>query len=114
MRMTVLPRGPRGGFLVLLLGLTLTAGVAGQTPQPDSKAAAPPVKAGKASKPAKQPAVPAFKMVLEPKAMDLLKATSARLAAAKSMAFTATVGYEYPSKLGPPIAYTVRYDVTVR
>ena len=46
--------------------------------------------------------------------MDLLKATSARLAAAKSMSFTATVSYEYPSKLGPPIAYTMRYDVTMQ
>ncbi len=46
--------------------------------------------------------------------MDLLKATSARLAAAKSMSFTATVGYEFPSKLGPPIAYTMRYDVTMQ
>ena len=39
-----------------------------------------------------------IKMVLEPKAMDLLKATSARLAAAKSVSFTASVGYEFPSK----------------
>ena len=46
--------------------------------------------------------------------MDLLQATSARLAAAKSMSFTATVGYEFPSKLGPPIAYTMRYDVTMQ
>ena len=46
--------------------------------------------------------------------MDLLKATSARLAAAKSMSFTATVGYEFPSKLGPPIVYTTRYDVTMQ
>jgi len=46
--------------------------------------------------------------------MELLKATSARLAAAKSMSFTATVGYEYPSKLGPPIVYTSRYDVTMQ
>jgi hypothetical protein len=46
--------------------------------------------------------------------MDLLKATSARLAAAQSMAFTATVGYEYPSKLGPAIVYTMRYDVTLQ
>ena len=53
-------------------------------------------------------------MVLEPKAIDLLKATSARLAAAKSMSFTATVGYEFPSKLGPPIVYTTRYDVTMQ
>ena len=46
--------------------------------------------------------------------MELLKATSARLAAAKSVSFTATVNYEYPSRLGPPIAYTMRYDVTMQ
>ncbi len=66
----------------------------------------------KGSKEAKPPAP--TKMVLEPKAMDLLKATSARLAAAKSMAFTAVASYEYPSQLGPPILYTVRYDVAMQ
>ncbi len=30
------------------------------------------------------------------------------------MSFTADVGYEYPSKLGPPIVYTTRYDVTMQ
>jgi hypothetical protein len=30
------------------------------------------------------------------------------------MSFTAVVGYEYPSKLGPPIVYTTRYDVTMQ
>ena len=39
---------------------------------------------------------------------------SAKLAAAKTMTFTATVGYEYPSKLGPPIVYTTRYDVAMQ
>ena len=53
-------------------------------------------------------------MVLEPKAMDLLKAMSDTLARAKAMSFTATVGYEYPSRLGPPIVYTMRYDVTMQ
>jgi hypothetical protein len=46
--------------------------------------------------------------------MDLLKAMSARLAAAKTMSFTATVSYEYPSQLGPAIVYTSRYDVTMQ
>ena len=73
--------------------------------------AAPPAKP---AKPAAKDAPTDFKMVLEPKAMDLLKATSARLAAAKSMSFTATVSYEFPSKLGPPIVYTSRYDVTMQ
>jgi hypothetical protein len=30
------------------------------------------------------------------------------------MSFTATVGYEYPSKPGSPIVYTTRYDVTMQ
>jgi hypothetical protein len=60
----------------------------------------------------KQPAP--TKMVLEPRAMALLKAASDRLAAAKSMSFTAVASYEYPSQLGPPILYTVRYDVTMQ
>jgi hypothetical protein len=110
----MLPRGWRGWALVIAVGLLLAGGVAAQTPAPDSKPTPPPAKAVKAAKPAKRPATPEFKLVLEPKAMDLLKATSARLAAAKAMSFTATVGYEYPSKLGPPIVYTTRYDVTMQ
>jgi hypothetical protein len=93
----------------LVVGLLVAGGVAAQSP-PAAKAAAP----AKAAKPATKSAEPAFKMVLEPRATELLKATSARLAAAKSMSFTATVSYEYPSKLGPPIAYTMRYDVTMQ
>ena len=100
--------------LALAVCLFVTAGAAAQTPAPEAKQAAPQAKAPKSAKPAKKPAAPAYKLVVEPKAMDLLKATSARLAAAKSMSFTATVGYEFPSKLGPPIAYTMRYDVTMQ
>ena len=100
--------------LALVLGLLVTGAVTAQTPAPDAKAATPPAKAAKAAKPTKKAAAPEFKLVLEPRAMDLLKATSARLAAAKSMSFTATVGYEYPSKLGPAIVYTTRYDVTMQ
>ena len=77
--------------------------------QPAAKAAKPATKATP-----KKPAVPAFKLVLEPRAMDLLKAASAKLAAANTMSFTALASYEYPSKLGPPIVYTTRYDVTMQ
>ena len=52
-------------------------------------------------------------MVLEPRAMDLLKAMSARLAAAKTLSFTAVADFEFPSKLGPPLVYTTRYDVAL-
>ena len=76
--------------------------------QPAAKAAAPAAKAaaGKAT-------AAGFKSVVEPRALDLLKAAGARLAAAKSLAFTAVSSYEYPSKLGPPIVYSTRYDVTL-
>jgi hypothetical protein len=103
--------GWRGRAFALAAGLLMTLVASAQAPAPEAKAAAPAVKA---AKPAKKPVAPPFKLILEPKAMDLLKATSARLAAAKSMAFTATVGYEFPSKLGPPIVYTSRYDVMMQ
>jgi hypothetical protein len=100
----------RSCWWVLVVCLLAATNVAAQSVSPAAKPVAP----AKATKSAKQSAVPEFKLVLEPRAMELLKATSARLAAAKSMSFTAIVNYEYPSKLGPPIAYTMRYDVTMQ
>jgi hypothetical protein len=100
-----------------ILWLTLTMAVGAQTPAPSATSpakATPGRKAAPAKPAAKKPAADEFKRVLEPRAMDLLKAVSAKLAAAKSMSFTAVVGYEYPSKLGPPIVYTTRYDVTMQ
>lgn len=55
-----------------VVGLLATGGVVAQSP-PAAKAAAP----AQAAKPAKRSVEPAFKMVLEPRAMELLKATSA-------------------------------------
>jgi hypothetical protein len=54
------------------------------------------------------------KPALEPKAIDLLKAACSRLAASRSMAFTAVVTYESPSRLGPPLAYTTTSDVVLQ
>ena len=98
--------------VVAWLALVMAAGA--QTSAPDAMAATPPAKTSKAATPTKKMIPPEFKLVLEPRAMDLLKATCAKLAAAKSMSFTATVGYQYPSKLGPPIVYTSRYDVAMQ
>lgn len=56
-------------------------------------------------------AKPAAKPVLEPKALDLLKAMSDKLAAAKSLSFTALVTYEHPSRIGPALAYTTLSEV---
>ena len=102
-----------GRASMLVVGFTFAATVGAQSPAP-ATAPAKQAPAAKAVTPAKKPAASEFKLVLEPRAMDLLKAVSTRLAAAKSMSFTAVVGYEYPSKLGPPIVYTTRYDVTMQ
>ena len=91
--------------IVLALSIMAVTGAVAQT--------AP--SGGKPAKPAaKKQAAPVDKPALEARAVDLLKATSARLAAAKAMSFTATVSYEYPSRLGPAIVYTSRYDVTMQ
>lgn len=104
-------RGARRACVLPMASLMLAVGVMmGAQAQPrEAKPVNPPAPA-----PAKtRPAAPA-KMVLEPKAMDLLKATSERLAAMKSMTFTAVASYEFPSQLGPAILYTVRYDVAMQ
>ena len=96
-------------FLAACLMLVPSATTGAQAQPQGAKQAKPPGAVATKSR----PAAPA-KMVLEPKAMELLKAASDRLAAAKSMSFTAVASYEYPSQLGPPILYTVRYDVTMQ
>ena len=54
------------------------------------------------------------KPTLEPKAIELLKAASSRLAAAHTMSFTAVVTYESPSRLGIPLAYTTKSEVVMQ
>ncbi len=76
--------------------------------------AADPAPSARPAKVAKKPAAPAFKPIVEERAMALLKATSERLAAAKTMSFTATADFEFPSKLGPAIVYSMRYDVALQ
>src|SRR5208282_960256 len=94
-----------GRVLLVALSVLLTAPANAQTPQA----------ARKASRPAKASvqALPAPAPVLEPKAVEILKAACAKLAAAHSMSFTAVISYENPSRLGPPLIYMVRDDVTL-
>lgn len=56
---------------------------------------------------------PSAPEALEPRAIDVLKASSARLAAARTLSFTATAEYESPSRLGPPLVYTTISEVTL-
>ena len=89
----------------VLACLLLTNSALAQTNTPPAKPARP------AAKAAKPPRVP---LLVEQRAIDLIRSASARLAAAKAMSFTAIVDIEYPSKLGPPLAYPVRYDVAMQ
>ncbi|HEV3110349.1 MAG TPA: DUF2092 domain-containing protein [Candidatus Binataceae bacterium] len=88
---------------MLALGVLLAASANAQQPQ----ASKPATSSGKA---AAAPAEPA----IEPKAIEIIKAASNRLAAAHSMSFTAVVTYESPSRLGPPLAYTTKSEVTMQ
>jgi hypothetical protein len=99
--------------LVLVLGVLLVASANAQQPQ-QAPQGAKPAKSSKATKPSGKAAAPPVEPVLEPKAIDILKASCSRLAAAKSMTFTAVISYESPSRLGPSLIYTVRDDVTMQ
>lgn len=63
---------------------------------------------------AQQATMPDFEPGLDARALDVLKAASARLAAAKTMTFTAIVSYENPSRLGPPLIYSTKSEVTMQ
>jgi hypothetical protein len=51
---------------------------------------------------------------LEPKAIELLKAVSQRLAAAHTLSFTAVQLAESPSRQGPPLAYATKTEATLQ
>jgi len=92
------------GVALLAFGLLLIAAAAVQGAQPAAKAAKPPTKQ----------VVPMLDAVIETKAIDLLKAASSKLAAAKSMKFTAIASYESPSRFGPPLVFTTKSEVAMQ
>ena len=98
------------GAAALALALACAGSAAAQTAQTAQTAKNAQTPRAVAAKAAAQPAGP----IIEQRAVDLLRAASDRLAAAKAMRFTAVASYEYPSRLGPPILYTMRYDVALQ
>src|ERR1700728_1725218 len=60
------------------------------------------------------PAVAPFQPGLETRAIEILKAASARPAATQSMKFTGSVSHGGPSLLGPPLIYSTKSQVTMR
>ena len=102
--------GILGRMLLVAIGISFAVGSAGQ----QGPTAQPAPAAAKTAKPVKKSAAAVAQMVLEPRAIEILKAASARLAAAKSIAFTAVVSYENPSRLGPPLVYSSKSEVTLK
>ena len=107
-------QGKLRSALVPVLGVFLITGSAlGQTAAPQPKPSTSPApKAQKRSAPPNRvvPAPPA----LEPRAIDILKAMSEKLAAAHTLTFTAVEIFEHSSRQGNPLAYSTRYEVTLQ
>jgi hypothetical protein len=93
-------------LLMSLLALSMVAGVM------NAQTVAPPAKKS-AIKSKKLPATPP-KPDLEPKAIELLKAVSNRLAAAHTLSFSAVQIFESPSRQGPPLAFARKTDVILQ
>jgi hypothetical protein len=87
--------------MLVALGVALAANGNAQPSQPTPQAPTP-------EAPARA------EPTLEPKAIELLKAMSARLAGAHTMTFTAVSTYESPTHIGPPLAYTTISEVTLQ
>jgi hypothetical protein len=93
-------------LLMLLLAHSLVSVAAsGQTTSPPAK---------KKTTQTKNPPATPPKPDLEPKAIELLKAVSSRLAAAHTLSFTAVQIFESPSRQGPPLAYATKTDATLQ
>jgi len=88
-----------------MVGMFLLVGAAYSQSNPQ-----PPKKPAPHAKPAPAVAPPA----LEPKALAILKASSDRLAAAHSLAFTAVETYESPSRQGHPLVFVNKSEVTLQ
>ena len=92
--------------LVLLAMMSLIAGMgfaqnaAPQTTKKPSASKRPP------------PVAPALQ--LDPKALDIVKATSDKLAAAHTLSFTAVELFEQLTRQDVPLGYTAKYEVTLQ
>ncbi len=109
LRLTGVPRSSRLRFtlaIIAVLGGLSTQAASGQEASP-----------GAARSASSLVFVPSYflptKSELEPKAVELMQAMSATLAAAKTLTFTAIATYESPARTGQPLAYSSRFDVTL-
>jgi len=66
----------------------------------------------KKASPSTKPSQPALQ--LETKALDILKATSDKLSAARTLSFTAVELFEQLTRQDAPLGYTAKYEVTLQ
>jgi hypothetical protein len=97
-------------LLCALVGLAGATGAANAQAPPNPT----PQSAAEKATPPQVPATAQTRPVLEPKAIEILKAACSRLAAAHSMEFTAVETFENPSRLGFPLAYGTKSDVLLQ
>ena len=95
----------RRALLSLAMLLLAASAALAQSAAPQAKK-----KPAASSKPA--PAAP--KLQLDPKALEILKASSDRLASAHTLSFTAVELFEHPTRQGAPLGYTTKYEVTLQ
>jgi len=76
------------------------------------QSATPPAKKKPAASAKPAPAAPTLQ--LEPKALEILKAASDKLAAAHTLSFTAVELFEHLTRQGAPLGYTAKYEVTLQ
>ena len=91
---------------LIVMAALLIAGAA------DAQQAAKPAQPAKAAQ--KKGAAPAAPSARAAGGVDIVKAASARLAAARTMSFTALASYESPSRLGPPLVFTTKSEVLLQ
>ena len=95
--------------LLLVLPLLVCLSVSGYAAEKAHVA-----KGSQPQKAAGKEVAPKVELKLEPKAIDILKAASNRLAAARTMGFTAVVSYESPSRFDVPLIYTTKSEVLLQ
>jgi hypothetical protein len=96
--------------LLLLLPWAVSPGISPATAQTLNQ----PVQTAKPTANPASDAPPPLRQGLEPKAIAILQAASARLASARSLRFTAVTTYESPSRLGTPLAYMSTSEITLQ
>ena len=101
------PLSFRKALLALVIGPLIAATGFAQSAAPQAGKKRP------ASKKLSQVAA-APTLQLEPKALDMLKATSDKLAAAHTLSFTAVELFEQLTRQGAPLGYTAKYEVTLQ